>query len=84
MLNTKYIVLVDDTKELCELVAELYENEIDYELTPTNLKLDIRLVGIFLLILSKLTTIIKLDFRLVGGVEWHIFKEQFQRYLKAE
>ena len=32
MLNTKYIVLVDDTKELCELVAELYENEIDYEI----------------------------------------------------
>ena len=29
--------------------------------------MDIRLVGIFLLILSKLTTIIKLDFRLVEG-----------------
>lgn len=36
MLNTKYIVLVDDTKELCELVAELYENEIDYEFVWSN------------------------------------------------
>ncbi len=36
MLNTKYIVLVDDTKELCELVAELYENEIDYEFVCSN------------------------------------------------
>jgi diguanylate cyclase (GGDEF)-like protein len=36
MLNTKYIVLVDDTKELCELVAELYENEIDYEFVYSN------------------------------------------------
>lgn len=31
MLNTKYIVLVDDTNELTEVISELYEKETDYE-----------------------------------------------------
>ena len=31
MLNTKYIVLVDDTEELNNIVSELYANETDYE-----------------------------------------------------
>ena len=31
MLNTKYIVLVDDTNELCDIINNLYKNESDYE-----------------------------------------------------
>ena len=35
MLNTKYIVLVDDTEELNNIVSELYANETDYEFVCT-------------------------------------------------
>lgn len=31
MLNTKYIVLVDDTNELKEVVSDLFNDETDYE-----------------------------------------------------
>lgn len=35
MLNTKYIVLVDDTDELCDIVNNLYKKENDYEFVCT-------------------------------------------------
>ncbi len=31
MINTKYIVLIDDTSELSEITDNLYEKEMDYE-----------------------------------------------------
>ncbi len=43
---------------------------------PANLKYNFRLAGIFLLILYILTTIIKLEFRLAGGLLCHIYKER--------
>lgn len=41
-----------------------------------NLKYNFRLAGIFLLILYILTTIIKSEFRLAGGLLCHIYKER--------
>lgn len=43
---------------------------------PANLKYNFRLAGIFLLILYILTTIIKSEFRLAGGLLCHIYKER--------
>ena len=31
MLNTKYIILIDDSNELCEITDKLYKNETTYE-----------------------------------------------------
>lgn len=41
-----------------------------------NLKYNFRLAGIILLILYILTTIIKSEFRLAGGLLCHIYKER--------
>ena len=46
------------------------------EKISANLKYDFRLAGIFLLILYILTTIIKSEFRLAGGLLCHIYKER--------
>ncbi len=35
MLNTRYIVLIDDTSELCDVTNKLYEKESDYEFVCT-------------------------------------------------
>lgn len=43
---------------------------------PANLKYNFRLAGIILLILYILTTIIKSEFRLAGGLLCHIYKER--------
>lgn len=36
MLNTKYIVLIDDTSELCDIINELYKKDSDYEFVCTD------------------------------------------------
>ena len=36
MINTKYIVLVDDSKEICNIVDELFKDEVDYEFVCTS------------------------------------------------
>ena len=35
MLNTKYIVLIDDTSELCDIINNLYQKDNDYEFVCT-------------------------------------------------
>lgn len=35
MINTKYIVLVDDSNELCDTIDELYKSDTDYEFVCT-------------------------------------------------
>ena len=35
MINTKYIVLIDDSNEICDIVNRLYENDNEYEFVCT-------------------------------------------------
>ena len=35
MINTKYIILIDDSNELCDIVDKLYKNESTYEFVCT-------------------------------------------------